>query len=93
MEFKEGDIVESIVDEPDGNGCICVGSTGTVVKVDYENERVGICWHEDICGHSLDGDCEDGHGWWVNFCDVALVVIEDFELSSDEEMMQLLFGQ
>lgn len=38
---------------------------GTVVSIDDMPPFVGIRFDNDIGGHTCDGLCEDGHGFWI----------------------------
>lgn len=59
--FQIGDRVCSIVNHPDNNECIVVGSAGTIVDID----GIVICveWDEYVNGHSCDGSAKYGYGW------------------------------
>ena len=71
--FKKGDRVVLIENDPDDNGDLCIGSTGTVMTInvadrDPEDEIwVGVWWGEKIeRGHTLnDNSCPPGYGWNV----------------------------
>ena len=66
MEFRIGDRVEAIVDHPDGNVDLFIGDTGTICHR-LSPGRVGVEWDKAICrGHSCDGFCEYGYGWYVD---------------------------
>lgn len=92
MEFNVGDRVVSVVDSPEDNHRICVGSTGTVCRVG--TGRIGIGWDEYVGGHDCQGYCTDGHGWWVDIGDIELVddsSDEPFEFD-ENEFNELVFG-
>lgn len=83
-EFNVGDRVVSIVNNPEGNEYIFVGSTGTVRHIDT---RLAVCWDDNVGGHNCRGLCPNGHGWWVDMDDVELddgANDEPFEFDEDE---------
>lgn len=41
------------------------GKKGTVVDFKDDGDLVGIDFDEKGIGHTLDGKCKDGHGWWM----------------------------
>ena len=91
-ELSVGDIVVSVVDAPEDNERIHLGSTGVICRV--SPGRVAVCWDDYVGGHSCDWYCTDGHGWWVNACDVELdngTDGEPFEFDEDE-FNKLVFG-
>lgn len=59
--FEIGDRVCSIVDNPDDNDSIVIGSSGTVVYID--GDIISIDWDEYVDGHTCNGYARDGHGW------------------------------
>lgn len=66
--YQIGDRVEAIVNRPDRNYNIMIGDTGTVCDLDdLEEDRVGVDWDNKLEeGHDCSGNCEYGHGWYVN---------------------------
>lgn len=72
MELSEacvGQRVRSLVNHPDGNSSIRVGSVGTVCHTfGYRDGsgRIGVEWDEHVSGHDCHGHCEDGYGWYVD---------------------------
>ena len=65
-EFKVGDRVICVEDNPYGNDDILAGNTGTVCREDDYGD-VGICWDDKVeGGHNCDGSCEYGFGWYVS---------------------------
>lgn len=68
--FQIGDRVqlrEDTFHKVDQNEDLFPGLTGTVVAFCGTGD-IGVQWDLDspsyIC-HSLDGNCDDGYGWWV----------------------------
>ena len=55
-----------------------LGKTGTVVKMHLRGNSFGIEFDKEIVGHSCDGTCKSGHGWFV-FPEALEEVIEEFE--------------
>ena len=64
--FKEGDRVKCIQE-----GITGYGKVGTVLI--GGDTGVGVKFDENVNGHSLDGMCSNGYGWWIRFCDLELV--------------------
>lgn len=88
--FEVGDRVECALDYPDDNGDITVGCTGTVCC--FCDDGIGVCWDEKVSGgHDCSGNCEYGHGWYVNPKYICIVETEDFEV--DEEMLNAFFSE
>lgn len=61
-EFQVGDRVEmaGTLRKSYGLGTVCEVRCYLGGIVDY-----GVCWDRNIGGHSCDGSCEPGHGWYV----------------------------
>ena len=81
--FKIGDRVRCLVDNPDNNDDIHVGSTGTVVLLD--GDIIGVEWDEYVVGHSCNGEAEFGYGW--NVCKHEIELDDDgiqYEFNDDE---------
>lgn len=71
MDFEIGDKVVCMINHPDGNLNIAVGSKGTVCNI---SGRIGVCWDDDVGGHHCDShECVAGHGWWVDDKDLKLL--------------------
>lgn len=89
-EFNIGDRVVSIVDHPDNNKTIVVGSIGTVCAI---GSSLGVRWDEPVeNGHELGGECEYGYGWWV-YADQVEIEPDDEPFEFDEEEFnKFLFG-
>ena len=77
--FKIGDRVKCI-----GIPARGYGKVGTVRQI---KENVGVEFDEDIDGHTLDGCCKDGHGWWVGSSHLELVT----ESKPKEETVSIRF--
>lgn len=41
------------------------GISGTVCALREDGERVGVRWESNVNGHTCDGNCSDGYGWYV----------------------------
>lgn len=91
--FQIGDRVKCIVDHPDGNQNIFVGSTGTVCYSDGDS-RICVRWDAHIDGHDCCGRCEYGYGWNVDSDDVVLCQERDTESYEFDEQLfkELIFG-
>lgn len=64
MVFQAGDRVEMVNPEIcDWKMRLVEGTHGTVLAI--ERHHIGVEWDIDIDGHSLNGMCERGYGWWV----------------------------
>ena len=66
--FSVGDRVRCVINHPDGNKDIVVGSTGTIVCM---RSRIGVRWDDEIAaGHTCTSGytehCELRHGWFVD---------------------------
>lgn len=88
MDFNVGDRVMCVVDHPENNTHIYAGCTGTIVTEPRGN-RCGVRWDKYIHGHELDGRCENGYGWYIDFCDIAPEA--DFEAATEDELKYFLF--
>ena len=93
MKFCVGDRVECLVNHPDKNENIVIGSTGIVCDVD--GYHIGVRWDDDVSGYACDGLCEDGHGWYmdphkIRLCDDASCE-DPFEFD-ENALSDLLFG-
>lgn len=72
MKFKVGDRVRALIEV--GNEPLAVkGAVGTIVTIDNDNRPYGVEFDSDIKGHDLQGDCIDGHGWWLRTDEIELV--------------------
>lgn len=81
--FKIGDRVICIshVDDYDGNEYIYPGVVGTVCSLGSigGDERVGVCFANDINGHSCNDSCADKHGWYIHENSLSLYEEEEIE--------------
>lgn len=94
-EFSIGDRVVSVVDNPDNNHRIHIGSTGAVCRTG--TGRVAVEWDDYVGGHDCEGHCAYGHGWWVDICGIELdngsdESDESFDFDEDE-FKKLVFGR
>lgn len=98
-EFHIGDRVTLLEDHPDGNEDLYAGATGTVLVV-YDPDDVGmgdipwvgVRWDDPIDGgHTLNGECEDEHGWNVSI-DILRPDedIDDDCIADDASVMEFL---
>lgn len=87
--FQIGDRVCSIVNHPDNNECIVVGSAGTIVDID----GIVICveWDEYVNGHSCDGSAKYGYGWNLEQHQIELEN-DGVQYEFDEEKFKQLIG-
>lgn len=89
--FHIGDRVSLIVDHPDGNDHLVIGSEGEVwTFAQYGSDRIGVMWDQPDIGHDLDDGerpCEDSRGWWVD-ADM-IIVIDQTEISCDADVGSL----
>ena len=60
------------------------GKVGTVRQI---GGSVGVEFDENVDGHTLDGCCKDGHGWWVGSPGLELVT----ESKPKEEFVNVRF--
>ena len=78
--FSVGDLVVSIVERPEGNRDIHIGTTGTVVDIDLGMRIAKVHWDlksPSQQAHSCCGRCPNGYGWNVHF-DKIKVCYRDF---------------
>lgn len=60
--FHVGDRVV-FLGEDSCNPSLQVGFMGTVVQADFGS--CGVCWDNEIDGHTCSDRCQDKHGWYV----------------------------
>lgn len=78
-----------LVDEPEDNRHIHIGSLGTICRGD-DCGRVGVRWDDDVGGNDCRGTCEHGHGWFMDIDKIGLYEEEgtiDIEESSFMSMI------
>ena len=94
VRFQIGDRVCCINEFPDDNEEIHIGDTGTVCDIDEDDRlSVGVSWdHEIMLGHACKGNCNQGHGWYVNESDVELISDADMP-AIDTDAMNALFRE
>lgn len=92
MQFQIGDRVCCINEFLDDNEEIHIGDTGTVCDIDEGGRLfVGVSWdHEIMLGHTCRGNCNQGHGWYVNESDIELISDADMP-AIDTDAMNALF--
>lgn len=80
--FNIGDRVVYIDDSPVAHPNIFIGYNGTVCSV--EGCRIGVRWDDQIqFGHSCDGACEKGFGWYVFESQLRRDEDENVEIDED----------
>lgn len=89
-EIEVGDLVEAIVDHPDRNKTILSGDRGVVCYVGVNNIRIGVEWESEVGGHTCNGRCRGGRGWYVNHSDIAIV---EKEADIDEDSFLQVIGE
>lgn len=82
MEFHVGQRVKATASYC--NNCRIINKVGTIVYVSDDEDRCGICFDEYISGHSCDGRCNHGHGWFIP---CTLLVPVDFSPLGLEELV------
>lgn len=99
MRFKEvsiGDRVElnwDMLNRVDSGPGFFPGIAGTVVALCEGLDDVGVRWdfdEPDRACHSLEGNCEDGYGWWVP--PEALLPFDDVSAAIDQSKLLTLLG-
>lgn len=94
--FAIGDRVECIVNHPDNNDYIVVGSIGTVCEIcDDDDDAIGVCWDDmGDSGHDCGGNCKSGHGWRVYPNQIILYQeCDDTPYEFDEQLFNnLIYG-
>lgn len=90
--FNPGDRVYLLVDNPDANENLYIGSLGTVLG--YETGHIYVRWDDilRVCDE-WDG-VEDGHVWYVDRDMIALCENNDVDeqACSDEALADFIFG-
>lgn len=84
--FQVGDRVVVVCDQ--NTAALNIGDVGTVCWVYEDNPfNVGVESDRPSKGHSCDGHCRIGHGWWVPDVHLELIVdeaIEDEAINLDD---------
>ncbi len=93
-DFSVGDRVLCVAEAPSNNESVH-GLTGTVVSRTEIKGRhgrwLGVCWDISIPhGHSCDGVCEDGHGYFVWEEDVTEEPSAVFDICPEDTLVSLL---
>ena len=91
--FCVGDLVESIVDHPDGNSDIVIGSVGTICTLIEElgTQYAGVFWNVPInCGHDCHHTCSDGYGWFMRLNEIQLVDDQELPAFTSDDLSRLL---
>ncbi len=88
--FEIGDRVHLLVDHPYNNPDLSFGETGTVCAIIAHS--VGVRWDKKIyVGHTCDGFCEDGYGWWVRSRDIQLLnKIQELNPIPENDFLEML---
>ena len=63
MKFKIGDRVE-ITRYNYGNSRIDIGQKAKIISIN--DDHIGLKFEENVKGHTCDGKCLYGYGWFVN---------------------------
>lgn len=95
-EWSVGDRVVSVVDSPEGNDDIVVGSTGVVCEILPESDQrnIGVRWDRYSRNqHSCGGECVSGHGWYVYADEIAHELNDEPFEFDEEEFNKLVFGE
>ena len=91
--FRLGDLVESIVDHPDGNPDIVIGSVGTICALVEElgTQYAGVSWDVPInYGHSCHHTCSDRYGWFMRLNEIQLVDDQELPVFTADDLSRLL---
>ena len=91
-DFSVGDRVRCIVDHPDGNRDIVIGSEGVVARViNCGSTNIGVEWDDRIrAGHNLDYRILSHRGWYVSKNEIELVLDLDV---GDNEMIDSFLAE
>ena len=73
MGFKLGDKVRIMPGTKYANSPIMEGWLGTVCNVSTSSNEIGVYFEDFIKGHDCDGNCEYGHGWYINNNELIIV--------------------
>lgn len=78
-----GMVVELIENYPDENKDLTIGCVGTIkdMEEEWDRMRCAVEWESLIeNGHTCNGTCAKGHGWWVD-----AEFLEEISFKIDEE--------
>lgn len=89
-EFQIGDLVIAAKDYPQYNHSIRKGQDGVVCHLD-DNGMIGVDWGFDVDGgHSCDGFCQYGYGWFVEAKEIELSGVE--QDIDEDSFLQVIGG-
>lgn len=89
--FFVGDRVECVVNYPDDNPHIHIGSLGIVCR-EWKSgtDTLGVRWDDYVEGNNCNGTCEQGHGWFVYSYQIKLCEEdEDAEDINEDSFLKL----
>lgn len=76
--FQVGDRVVVVNDQ--NSTCLNIGDVGTICYVpDDFFMSLGVESDRPSQGHSCDGRCREGHGWWIPSSHIELIEEESVE--------------
>lgn len=86
-----GDKVECVRDSPDNNSSITIGMQGVICIIVDSSPHIGVRWNEEVDrGHSCQGACSRGYGWFVAPSDIKRIDDDD-EFDADTTEFDKLF--
>ena len=87
--FQIGDLVVAAKNYPQRNNSILSGAIGVVC--DISEDMIGVDWESDVDrGHSCDGHCQHGHGWYVDADEIELYDVgQDID---EDRFLQVIGG-
>ena len=88
--FQVGDLVIAAKDYPQYNDNIRKGQDGVICHIDIEDDMIGVDWEFDVAGHSCDGHCPNGYGWYVKAEEIELSVVE--QGIDEDSFLQVIGG-
>ena len=91
--FMLGERVVLIKERAD-NDMLYIGAVGTVCDTDDRISDIGIEWDDDIGGHMCNGNCANGHGWYVGRSQIELYGtnedINEDDIASNDDILMLI---
>lgn len=63
-ELKVGNRVRCIYVMDTEKSCM-LNKVGTIKEIDTDDNTVGMVFDDNVGGHTLEGKCKDGYGWWM----------------------------